>query len=63
MNVLVLHGLAFGYEKLGDIKNAAKFYQKILGNNPTNTDYYNYGAFLISCGKFQEGHKFFNISF
>lgn len=60
---LVLHGLAFGYEKLGDIKNAAKFYQKILENNPTNTDYYNYGAFLISCGKFQEGHKFLTYRF
>lgn len=41
---LILHGLAFGYEKLGDINNARKFYQKLLENNPTNTDYYNYGC-------------------
>ncbi len=60
---LILHGLAFGYEKLGDINNARKFYQKLLENNPTNTDYYNYGAFLISCGELQEGHKFLTHRF
>ena len=56
---LVLHGLAYGYEKLGDRANADKFYQKLLENNPTEVDYYNYGAFLINCGDFQNGHKYF----
>ena len=56
---LVLHGLAYGYEKLGDRANANKFYQKLLENNPTEVDYYNYGAFLINCGDFQNGHKYF----
>lgn len=56
---LVLHGLAYGYEKLGDRANADKFYQKLLENNPTEVDYYNYGAFLINCGDFKNGHKYF----
>lgn len=56
---LVLHSLAFGYEKLGDKEKANKFYRKLLENNPTETDYYNYGAFLISCGEFEVGHKYF----
>lgn len=60
---LILHGLAFGYEKLGDLKNARKFYQKLLENNPSSTDYYNYGAFLISCGDLKEGHKYLTYRF
>lgn len=56
---LNLHGLAYGYEKLGDKENADKYYKKLLDNNPTETDYYNYGAFLINCGDFQNGHKYF----
>ncbi len=56
---LILHGLAFAYEKLGDKEKAQHYYQKLLENNPTETDYYNYGAFLISCGDFVQGHKYF----
>lgn len=56
---LVLHGLAFGYEKLKNLKMANKFYEKLIQNNPTETDFYNYGAFLISCGEFELGHKYF----
>ncbi len=63
---LILHGLAYGYEKLGDMKNANKFYQKLIANNPTDTDFYNYGMFLISQGEFEEGHRYlisrFNIN-
>lgn len=55
----VLHALAFNYEKLGAKQNAKKFYLELLNNNPTDNDYYNYGAFLISCGEFVEGHKYF----
>lgn len=59
----VLHALAFGYEKLGQKECAKKFYKELLVNNPTNIDYFNYGAFLISCGEFQEGHKYFRYRF
>lgn len=60
---LVLHGLAFGYEKLKNLKMANKFYEKLIQNNPTETDFYNYGAFLISCGEFESGHKYFTHRF
>jgi len=60
---LSLHCLAFDYEKTGDRINADKYYKKLLENNPTDTDYYNYGGFLISCGKFHEGHKFLTHRF
>lgn len=58
-NRLVLHGLAFGYEKSGNNIKAKTFYEKLLQNNPTENDYYNYGAFLIHCGDFTNGHRFF----
>lgn len=60
---LVLHGLAFGYEKLKNLKMVNKFYEKLIQNNPTETDFYNYGAFLISCGEFELGHKYFTHRF
>lgn len=60
---LILHGLAFGYEKLGDKENADKFYKKLLQNNPTKIDYYNYGLFLISCGEFEKGHDYLRYRF
>lgn len=59
----VLHALAFAYEKLGLKENAKRFYQELLANNPTPIDYFNYGAFLISCGDFIEGHKYFRYRF
>lgn len=62
-NRLILHSLAFNYEKLGDKYIADKFYRELLENNPTPTDYYNYGAFLISCGEFQKGHKYLTYRF
>lgn len=58
-NRLILHGLAYGYEKLGNNIRAKIFYEKILRNNPTENDYYNYGGFLIHCGDFANGHKYF----
>ena len=60
---LVLHALAFAYEKTGNKAKANKFYKEILNNNPTEIDYYNYGAFLISCGDFIQGHKYFRYRF
>ena len=62
-NRLVLHGLAFGYEKLGFRDKAKKYYEELLANNPTDNDYYNYGGFLISCGDFENGHKYFKRRF
>lgn len=55
---LSLHGLAFNYEKLGNKDMADFYYQKLLENEPTDTDFYNYGLFLISCGDFIRGHRF-----
>lgn len=56
---LILHGLAFGYEKLKETQKADRFYNELLNNNPTTNDFYNYGLFLISCGDFINGHKYF----
>lgn len=60
------HGLAFSFEKLKQNDLANKYYNLLLQNNPTDTDYYNYGMFLIHIGDFTNGHKFltkrFNIS-
>ena len=60
---LVLHSLAFGYEKYGDKAMANRYYQELLDVNPTPTDFYNYGAFLISSGEFGLGHKYFTKRF
>lgn len=60
---LVLHALAFAYEKVGNKEKASRYYKEILTNNPTEIDYYNYGAFLISCGDFEQGHKYFRYRF
>jgi hypothetical protein len=62
-NRTVLHGLAFGYEKINDKTSAKFYYTKLLETNPTEIDFYNYGAFLISCGDFKEGHKYFTHRF
>ncbi len=56
---LAIHGLAFGYERLKDPVNAKKYYELLLKNNPTNTDYYNYGCFLIQHGDFKNGFEYF----
>jgi len=60
---LILHGLAFCYEKFGNRKKADIYYQKLLQNNPTETDFYNYGAFLIQSGDFKNGHRYFSHRF
>lgn len=62
-NRLILHGLAFGYEKLGNNIKAKIFYEKLLQNNPNENDYYNYGCFLIHCGDFKKGHEYFTHRF
>jgi hypothetical protein len=60
---LVLHSLAFDYEKLGDKEKANRFYLELLKVNPTSTDYYNYGGFLIGCGDLLNGHKYLTHRF
>lgn len=60
---LILHALAFCYEKTGNKELTLKYYTQILNNNPTEIDYYNYGAFRISAGDFEEGHKYFTHRF
>jgi len=60
---LALHGLAFCYEKLGNNDEAEKFYLKLLENEPTSIDYYNYACFLIHKGDFLRGHEYFTRRF
>ena len=60
---LALHGLAFGYEKLNNNDKARFYYEQLLQNNPTSVDYNNYGMFLIHCGDFEQGHKYFTARF
>ena len=60
---LILHTLAFGYEKLNDTEKSDRFYRELLENNPTEIDYYNYGGFLIRCGDFQNGYKYLTHRF
>jgi tetratricopeptide (TPR) repeat protein len=60
---LILHSLAFNYEKLGEKEKANKFYLELLNNSPTPTDMYNYGGFLISCGDLLNGHKYLTSRF
>lgn len=60
---VVIHSLAIAYEKLQDKNNANKYYSKLLQNNPKDSDYYNYGAFLISCGDFEKGYKYLTHRF
>lgn len=55
---MILQKLAFSYDKLGEKYLANVFYKKILEHNPTDTDYFNYGASLISCGDLVLGHKY-----
>lgn len=62
-NRVILLGLAIAGEKLGDIQKADKYYSELLKNNPLDSDYYNYGAFLISCGDFKKGHKYLTHRF
>lgn len=60
---LILHSLAFNYEKLGDRVNTDRYYKELLKNNPTEIDYYNYGGFLVSCGDIFNGHKYLTHRF
>lgn len=60
---LILHSLAFNYEKLGNNHLADKYYNELLKNNPTPNDYYNYGCFLIKCGDLEKGFKYFTHRF
>ncbi len=60
---VILLSLALACEKFQDIKKADKYYSELLQNNPSESDYYNYGAFLISCGNFELGHKYLTHRF
>lgn len=51
------------YNKLGDFKNADKYYKLLLNINPSCDDYFDYGCFLIKNGKFKEGYKYFAYRF
>ena len=54
-----LSALALRCRKLCLTKEAAKYYEELMNSKPLPVDYFNYGAFLISCGNFLDGHKYF----
>lgn len=60
---LITHLLAFSCESAGNKSKARMYYDRLMHLNPTEIDYYNYGAFLISCGEFVLGHKYFTHRF
>ena len=60
---LITHLLAFSYESAGNKSKARMYYDRLMHLAPTEIDYYNYGAFLISCGEFVLGHKYFTHRF
>ena len=60
---LILFSLALAYEKNEDKGKAHNYYSKLIQNNPTDADFYNYGAFLISCGDLKKGHKYLTHRF
>ena len=62
-NRLAMHGLAFCYEKLEYYDEAKKYYELLIHNNPSKTDFYNYGLFLIHSGNFVLGHKYIKNRF
>lgn len=62
-NQMYIRNVIFVYEKIGDVKNAEKYYKKLLKLNPTHLDYYYYGCFLIQQGNFIEGYKYFEHRF
>ncbi len=54
-----IRNIALIYSKLGDFKNADKYYNLILKINPSNNDCFDYGCFLIRNGDFKKGYKYF----
>ena len=60
---LILFSLALAYEKYENKDMANKYYSELIQNNPTDADFYNYGAFLISCGELKKGHEYLTHRF
>lgn len=55
----ILSALAFCYRKVCLNQEAKKYYEELMKCNPLPIDYFNYGALLINCGDFINGHKYF----
>lgn len=62
-NKMYINNVIYAYEKLGDVQNTQKFYEKLLKLNPTDLDYYEYACFLIKQGNFKDGYKYFEHRF
>lgn len=60
---MYVRNVIFVLEKIADVENTEKFYQKLFKLNPMYLDYYNYGCFLIQQGNFIEGYKHFENRF
>lgn len=62
-NPMYVRNVIYVYDRLEDIENTEKFYQKLFKLNPSHLDYYNYGCFLIQQGNFTEGYKYYEHRF
>lgn len=62
-NPMYVRNVIFAYDRLGDIENTEKYYQKLFKLNPSHFDYYNYGCFLIQQGDFTGGYKYYEHRF
>lgn len=62
-NPMYVRNVIYVYDRLEDIENTERFYQKLFKLNPSHLDYYNYGCFLIQQGNFTEGYKYYEHRF
>lgn len=60
---LYIRNVIFTLFRLGEYEQVEEFYQKLLKLNPTHSDYYYYGCFLISQNKIAEGYKYLSHRF
>lgn len=62
-NPMYVRNVIYIYDRLGDVQNTEKYYQKLFKLNPSHFDYYNYGCFLLQQGNFTEGYKYYEHRF
>ncbi len=60
---LYIRNVIFSLYRLERYEEVEAFYQKLLKLNPTHTDFYYYGCFLISQNKLKEGYKYLRHRF
>lgn len=62
-NPMYVRNVIYAYDRLGDVENTEKYYQKLFKLNPSQLDYYNYGCFKIQQGDFVNGYKYYEHRF